>query len=64
MVGFFHGIGNLVTQAPGAILAMPKTMSATVEAIVGAAYLDGGMDAVEKIVKKLGIDVCENAAQA
>ncbi|KAL8921519.1 MAG: hypothetical protein Q9208_005673 [Pyrenodesmia sp. 3 TL-2023] len=32
-----------------------KTMSTTVEAIVGAAYLEGGMDAAKTVVEALGI---------
>ncbi|KAL8932492.1 MAG: hypothetical protein Q9216_006814 [Gyalolechia sp. 2 TL-2023] len=36
-----------------------KVMTATVEAIVGAAYLDGGMNAAEIVVQNLGINALE-----
>ena len=33
----------------------PKTMATTMEAILGAVYYDGGMDAVKKVMKTMGL---------
>ncbi|KAL8718023.1 MAG: hypothetical protein Q9181_008244 [Wetmoreana brouardii] len=55
--GLANSLDRYISQAPGSYVVMPKTMSATIEAIVGAAFLDGGMDAVKQVVQKLGIDV-------
>lgn len=33
----------------------PRTMSATVEAVIGAVYLDGGVGAARLVVGNLGI---------
>ena len=38
-----------------------KKLTATIEAIVGAVYLDGGMDAAETVVQNLGINALEGA---
>lgn len=54
-VGRRNGLDRFVTLAVGARAVTQKTMTATVEAVVGAAYLDGGMEAAEKVVEKLGI---------
>ncbi|KAL8933081.1 MAG: hypothetical protein Q9211_005974 [Gyalolechia sp. 1 TL-2023] len=37
----------------------PKMLSAAVEAIVGASYLDGGMKAAETVVQNMGISALE-----
>lgn len=54
------GLSRYITKAMGAermSQVSPKTMSATVEAIIGAVYLDGGMDAAKMVVRNLGIQV-------
>lgn len=33
----------------------PVTMTATVEAVLGAVYLDSGMDDVKQVMEKLGL---------
>ncbi|CAL8577287.1 hypothetical protein XPA_003121 [Xanthoria parietina] len=43
-----------IIRRPGTLFGV-ETLSAAVAAIVGAAYLDGGMTAVERVVQKLGI---------
>ncbi|KAL8716454.1 MAG: hypothetical protein Q9220_000361 [cf. Caloplaca sp. 1 TL-2023] len=59
-IGTEHNLDRYiqVAKAQGGIVS-PKTMSATIEAIVGAAYLDRGMDAAKMVVRNLGIDVCD-----
>ncbi|KAI4184248.1 MAG: hypothetical protein L6R41_004880 [Letrouitia leprolyta] len=54
-VGVRNGLGRFVDLAMGARVVTQRTMTATVEAVVGAAYLDGGMGPAEVVVKKLGI---------
>lgn len=57
-VGNRNGLERYIGRPAGPYGLGPvhqKTMSATVEAIVGAAYLDGGMDAAKKVVEALGI---------
>lgn len=46
-----------IEKAPGTGKVSPKTMSDTVEAIIGAVYLDGGVDAVQAVTANLGIEV-------
>ncbi|KAL8946420.1 MAG: hypothetical protein Q9222_007181 [Ikaeria aurantiellina] len=61
-IGVQHGLSRYITVANGESQCdiAPKTMSATIEALVGAAYLDGGMDAAKMVVRTLGIDVCDD----
>ncbi len=56
-VGHRARLDRFLTLAPGTVFIHQKTMTATVEAIVGAAYLDGGMDAARKAVEAIGVDV-------
>ncbi|KAI4181252.1 MAG: hypothetical protein LQ346_006835 [Caloplaca aetnensis] len=56
-VGNRARLDRYLTVAPGTESIEQRTMSATVEAIVGAAYLDGGMDAARKAVEAIGVDV-------
>lgn len=58
-VGEKHCLQDYVQKAPGTPRVQKKNMSATVEAIVGAAYLDGGMEAAKTVAKNLDIDVLE-----
>ncbi|KAL9596605.1 MAG: hypothetical protein Q9219_005688 [cf. Caloplaca sp. 3 TL-2023] len=55
-VGQGNRLERFITPAAGASRVEWRAMSATVEAIVGAAYLDGGLDAAKVVVKGLGID--------
>ena len=61
---------GFVSIAPGAIQVPPKAKTATVEAIVGAVYLDAsaddasaGITAAKEVAKKLGIEVFEDESQ-
>ncbi|KAI4257438.1 MAG: hypothetical protein L6R42_005660 [Xanthoria sp. 1 TBL-2021] len=45
-----------IIRRPGTFFGV-ETLSAAVEAIVGAAYLDGGTTAVQRVVQKLGIEM-------
>ena len=56
-VGNRMGLERYIEKAPGAGKVSPKTMSDTVEAIIGAVYLDGGVDAVKVVAANLGIGV-------
>ncbi|KAL9020564.1 MAG: hypothetical protein Q9185_002150 [Variospora sp. 1 TL-2023] len=68
--GSLENIGNrnqlerFITRAPGAVWVTKETMTATVEAIMGDAYENGGMDAAKKMVEKLGIAALEQEAKA
>jgi len=41
---------------PGATAVSEKTMATTVEALIAAAFYDGGEDALEKLLDTLGLD--------
>jgi ribonuclease-3 len=41
-VGFAHRLGDCVILNPGTLKVSAKTMATTVEAILGAAHIDGG----------------------
>ncbi|KAI4237827.1 MAG: hypothetical protein L6R40_005852 [Gallowayella cf. fulva] len=56
-VGNCYGLSQYIDRARCASDVSPVTMSATVEAIVGAAYLDGGHVAAATVVQTLGIQV-------
>lgn len=47
---------HYIIRRPGTFFGV-ETLSAAVEAIVGAAYLDGGMTAVKRVVQKLGFEM-------
>ena len=62
-VGREQGLQNLINDNPGRIAlrmarlegVAPLTMAGTVEAILGAVYMDGGMEPVAGVMQKLGI---------
>ena len=63
IVGRQHNLQDLINDNPGRIALRkmrseeiaPLTMASTVEAILGAVYMDGGMAPVAEVVQKLGI---------
>ncbi|KAL8712971.1 MAG: hypothetical protein Q9220_002831 [cf. Caloplaca sp. 1 TL-2023] len=54
-IGVQTGLNAFVNRAAGAPTVSPATMAATVEAIVGAVYLDGDKSAVRAVVQVLGL---------
>ena len=48
-------LDRFMTKPVGSEVFPKAAMSDTIEAIVGAVYLDGGMDAARKVVTRLGI---------
>ncbi|KAI4114977.1 MAG: hypothetical protein LQ345_004334 [Seirophora villosa] len=56
LVGRTSNISALVNLSPGQRAIAPNTMAATVEAILGAVYLDSqGMTAVKAVMRTLGM---------
>lgn len=55
-MGRLHGLDAMVCRNPsqGAHIS-PVTMTATVEAILGAVYLDSGIDEVSRVMQILGL---------
>ena len=49
------GLGAFIEKQPSANQVSPVTMSATVEAIIGAVYIEGGMPSVSKVCRKLAL---------
>ena len=56
-VGRVHGLDAYVHINPGGNTVAPNTMAATVEALLGAIYLDSGHDieAVNAVMNRLGL---------
>lgn len=55
-VGFEKGLEACIILNPGTDKASDKTMSTTLEALIGAAYRDSGNDGLAKVVEVLGLD--------
>ena len=55
-VGRRHGIERFVNKNPSQQGDVPyNVMTATLEAILGGVWLDGGMDAVKAVMRTLGL---------
>ena len=55
-VGRVHGLDAFICRNPAQTgYISPITMTATVEAILGAVYLDGGIDHVSQVMQTLGL---------
>ena len=55
-VGRLHGLDVFVCRNPSqGNQISPITMTATVEAILGAVYLDGGIGSVSEVMEILGL---------
>lgn len=51
-----HGLDVFVCRNPSQRAGVsPATMATTVEAILGAVYLDGGIDNVSQVMQTLGL---------
>lgn len=55
-IGFDNGLDKAIILNPGTVRATEKLMSTTVEALVGAAFIEGRLDAARKAITALGID--------
>ncbi len=59
IVGRRHGLSRLINDNPAQRAKgegiSPLTMAGTVEAIIGAVYIDGGMRAVSGVMQNLGL---------
>lgn len=55
-VGRLHGLDEFICASPAqAGYISPTTMSDTVEAVLGAVYLDGGINNVSHVMQSLGL---------
>ncbi|KAL8757281.1 MAG: hypothetical protein Q9184_004246, partial [Pyrenodesmia sp. 2 TL-2023] len=65
LIGRHSHLDRYLTLPEGAKGVALKTMTATVEAIIGAAYIDGGIEAAEMVVESLRIEaIIEEAIKA
>lgn len=54
--GRLHGLDAFISRNPSQGRQIsPVTMTATVEAILGAVYLDSGIDRVSEVMETLGL---------
>lgn len=55
-VGRHHGLEDFICRSPSqSNYVSPATMTATVEAILGAVYLDSGINDVNQVMQRLGM---------
>lgn len=54
-VGFAHGLADCVILNQGTTSVSSKTMATTVEALLGAVYLDAGRNALVSVLTVLGL---------
>jgi len=54
-IGFAHELDRCVNLHPGTASVSARTMVTTVEAILGAAHIDGGDGALAQVVQGLGL---------
>ncbi len=54
-VGRLHGLDSCVMLNPGTISCDDWPMATTVEAIIGLVHLEGGNDALEAVLQRLGL---------
>ena len=55
-VGEHEGFGACINvNASNPVVISQKLMAAAIEAVIGAAFLDGGLDAVEVVMKGVGL---------
>ena len=55
-MGLAHNLDAFVNLAGGQLVISPATMATTVEAIIGAVYLDSmNMHSVRAVLQKLGL---------
>jgi len=55
-IGFDIGLDSCVILNQGTGTVSDKTMATTVEALIGAAFRDGGENALEHLLNTLGLD--------
>lgn len=55
IIGNQTGLNAFVNRAGGMTVISPTTMAATVEAVLGAVYLDGSLQAVTPVMQTLGL---------
>ncbi|KAL9033905.1 MAG: hypothetical protein Q9214_007289 [Letrouitia sp. 1 TL-2023] len=55
IIGRQNGLDRLINLAAGARQPSAGTMAATVEAVIGAVYLDSGMTQVKDVMQTLGL---------
>jgi dsRNA-specific ribonuclease len=58
-VAIAKGLDNHIVAAPGLARVSAKMMATAVEAIVGAAYRDGGEEAVDTVMRAFGLHAPE-----
>ena len=57
LIGRTNGLDTLINKNPSQEddYVAPSTMASTVEAVIGAVYLDSGMESVARVMQNLGM---------